>query len=191
MKRRGLIALKDVELKLISELMKNSHRSDSELAKAIGVSTLTVSRMIAKLEQDKVIREFAMIPDFSQLGFKIMAVIFLKLERNGAPLTPRQLEEMFSDATKLEKDDPRPFLLVETGVGLSHDMMVVALFHSFSEYVGYLRMIKAESFSELSPYFKAGNIESFLIDLEVKHYQPLSLSRLALNLLRTKEGKRW
>ena len=36
--------LKDVELKLFSELMKNSRRSDRELAKVIGVSQPTVTR---------------------------------------------------------------------------------------------------------------------------------------------------
>jgi hypothetical protein len=42
--------MKNIELKLISELMKNSRRSDRELAKAIGVSQPTVSRLIKKLE---------------------------------------------------------------------------------------------------------------------------------------------
>jgi DNA-binding Lrp family transcriptional regulator len=37
--------LKAVELRLISELMKNSQRSDRELAKAIGVSQPTISRV--------------------------------------------------------------------------------------------------------------------------------------------------
>ena len=41
-------SVKDAELKLISELMKNSRRSDRELAKAIGVSQPTIGRMIKK-----------------------------------------------------------------------------------------------------------------------------------------------
>ena len=43
--------LKDVELRLVSELMKNSRRSDRELGKAIHVSQPTVSRTIKKLEK--------------------------------------------------------------------------------------------------------------------------------------------
>jgi len=89
-------------------LMKNSRKSDRELAQAIGVSQPTVSRLIARLRKQGVIKEFTMIPDLTQLGFKIMAVIFLKLERNDRPLSPKQLEEMFSTAHKLEKDNPRP-----------------------------------------------------------------------------------
>jgi DNA-binding Lrp family transcriptional regulator len=44
--------MKDVELKLISELLKDSHRSDRELAKAVGVSQPTVSRLISKLRKE-------------------------------------------------------------------------------------------------------------------------------------------
>jgi len=44
--------MKETELKLVSELMKNSRRSDRELARAMGVSQPTVSRMIRKLEKE-------------------------------------------------------------------------------------------------------------------------------------------
>jgi len=163
--------------------MKNSRRSDRELAQAIGVSQPTVSRTIAKMKKQGAISEFTIIPDFKQLGFKIMAVIFLKLEQNGRPLSPKQLKEMYSEARKLEKENPRPFLMVETGIGLRCDMMVIALFHNYAEYSGYLRMIRVESTAEL-PYFKSTGIESFLISLEEESYQPLTLSRLAMSLQR-------
>lgn len=39
--------MKDVELSLVAELLKDSRRSDRELAKAIGVSQPTVSRLMA------------------------------------------------------------------------------------------------------------------------------------------------
>jgi DNA-binding Lrp family transcriptional regulator len=45
--------MKDVQLKLISERMKNCRRSDRELAKVIGVSQPTASRLIEKLERRK------------------------------------------------------------------------------------------------------------------------------------------
>jgi DNA-binding Lrp family transcriptional regulator len=44
-------AVKDVELKLVSELMKNSRRSDREMARVLGLSQPTVGRMIKKLEK--------------------------------------------------------------------------------------------------------------------------------------------
>jgi DNA-binding Lrp family transcriptional regulator len=44
--------LKEVELKLVSELRKNSRRSDGELARAIEVSQLIVSRVKARARAD-------------------------------------------------------------------------------------------------------------------------------------------
>lgn len=64
--------MKNVELKLISELMKNSRRSYRELAKAVGVSQPTVSRTLKKLEKEGYIKEYTMIPDFLKLGCGIV-----------------------------------------------------------------------------------------------------------------------
>ena len=72
--------LKDTETALISELMKNCRRSDRELARAIGVSQPTVSRMIKRLEKEGVVNEYTMIPDFRKLGYNLCAFIFLKLK---------------------------------------------------------------------------------------------------------------
>jgi len=48
--------------KLLSELLKDSKRSDRELAKALGVSQPTVTRNRSRLVKDGVIREFTVIP---------------------------------------------------------------------------------------------------------------------------------
>lgn len=42
--------MKSIELKIVSELMKNSHRSDRELARRIGTSQPTVTRVRTRLE---------------------------------------------------------------------------------------------------------------------------------------------
>ncbi len=44
--------MKDVEFRLVSELMKNSRRSDRELARVLGISQPTVSRMLRKLKKE-------------------------------------------------------------------------------------------------------------------------------------------
>jgi DNA-binding Lrp family transcriptional regulator len=45
-------AMKDIERRLVSELMINSRRSDRQLAKALAVSQPTVTRVRAKLEKE-------------------------------------------------------------------------------------------------------------------------------------------
>ena len=79
--------LKKIEIRIIAELMKNSHRSDRQIAQALGVSQPTVSRTIKKLEKEGIIKEYTMIPDFRRLGYQLMALAFL-----GKPETQMQEE---------------------------------------------------------------------------------------------------
>ena len=72
--------MKDLERKLISELLKNSRRSDRELAKAIGVSQPTTTRLRTKLEKEGYIKEYSIVPNFSKIGYSIMALNFVKLD---------------------------------------------------------------------------------------------------------------
>jgi DNA-binding Lrp family transcriptional regulator len=72
--------LKDIELKILTELMKNSRRSDRALAKAVGVSQPTVSRTIGKLQKEGYIKEFTIIPDFKKIGFAVMSIMVSKVK---------------------------------------------------------------------------------------------------------------
>jgi len=75
--------MKELELRLLSEIMRNSRRSDRDIAKAIEVSQPTISRIIKKLEKEGYIEEYTMIPNFHKLGYEILALTFVKL-RAGA-----------------------------------------------------------------------------------------------------------
>ena len=174
------IAVKDLELKIISELMKNSRRSDRELARAVGSSQPTISRTIAKLEKIGIIKEYTMLPDFRRLGYKIMAVIFLKLGQQSHTFSPEELEKMREASRRIEKNNPCSFLLVMNGMGLGWNMVVISFFHDYSEYAKYIQTIKSDAAAELRQFFEPVSVESFLVDLdENTHYLPLTLSRMA------------
>lgn len=64
--------------KLLHELLKDSSRSDRELGKAIGVSQPTVSKMKKNLREKGIIQGFTMIPDFSKMGYNLLAFTFVK-----------------------------------------------------------------------------------------------------------------
>jgi len=49
--------------KFLLELLKDSKRSDREIAKVLGVSQPTITRMRNRLVQEGVIQEFTIIPD--------------------------------------------------------------------------------------------------------------------------------
>jgi len=69
--------LKDIDLKILSELMKNSKISDRQLAKKIGVSQPTVTRRRARLEKES-IDGYTAIPKWEELGYEILAITFVK-----------------------------------------------------------------------------------------------------------------
>jgi DNA-binding Lrp family transcriptional regulator len=73
--------VKDVKLKLIAELMKNSRRSDRDLAKTIGVSQPTVTRIRIKFEKEGYAKEYTMIPDFRKLGFSLLSVTLTMMKQ--------------------------------------------------------------------------------------------------------------
>jgi DNA-binding Lrp family transcriptional regulator len=175
--------LREVELKLVSELMKNSRRSDRELAKAIGITQPTVTRTRAKLEKAGIIKEYTMVPDFEKLGYHLMAVIFLKLKA----LSPEELDELYAESRKIEKQSLRTFFMVMNGRGIGQDMVAILFFRSYSEYARYMRTIREEATQRLKAYINVEDTEGFLINLdENTHYLPLTFSRIAANVGRMK-----
>lgn len=167
-------AFKKAELKLISELMKNSRRSDRELAKAAGVSQPTVSRFLKKLENEGVIREYTIIPDFSKLGYGLLALNFVTLRKSLAPE-----EVMKARKTAKERVEQSQFgiVMLERGIGLGFDGVIVSLYKDYTDYAKHKNALKNFSFIDNS------KIETFLIDLHDKvKYRPLSFRTIAEQL---------
>jgi len=171
--------LKNVELRLVSELMKNSRRSDRELAKALGISQPTVSRMISRLEKEGVIREYTITPDFSKLGFNLLSIIMLKLK----PIPAEKLEELHRTAGELDNQERQPYIMVMEGTGAGANLALLSFHKDFGAYVEYHKSIKNAAYSRMTPFIDIERIEGFLIDLNYKnHYQSLTFSRIAAHL---------
>jgi DNA-binding Lrp family transcriptional regulator len=174
--------MKKVELKLISELMKNSRRSDRELAKAVGVSQPTVSRTISRLEKEGVIKEYTMIPDFKKLGYEIIAFTFITISPK---LSPREADEARATAQELMKKSPSNIIMLERGVGLNHTGAIISFHRTYSDYARFIQEFRQAATTKA---YVHGNIESFLIALSDEvHYRPLTLRVLADHVLRMNE----
>ena len=179
--------MKEVELKLVSELMKNSRRSDRELAKVLHVSQPTATRLRQRMEKEGIIKEYTMIPDFPKLGYEIMAIIFWKLSHT---LSPKEREEMYGAAREMGRQHPRTHLLVMNGMGLGHDMVLVSFHKDYSEYADYIRDAREAAGSKMKTYMDLDGIEGFLVNLsDSTHYQPLTLSKIAVHLQTMKSEK--
>ena len=125
--------LKDVDYKIISELMKNSRISDRKLAKIVGVSQPTVSRKRAMLEREKLL-DFTAIPDFSKFGFEIMAFSFYSWTPEAAgELIENRDAIMKKLATFLLKH--KNIIFACKGRGFGMERMMISLHESYTDYV--------------------------------------------------------
>jgi DNA-binding Lrp family transcriptional regulator len=166
--------LKSTEIRIIAELMKNSHRSDREIAHAIGVSQPTVSRTIKRLEKEGIIKEYTMIPDFRRLGYQIMALAFL-----GKPETQKQeeSEELRRAARELEKKTPYANIMVVDGMGIGKGRVLINLYKDYRGYMEGMTTIKS------LPHVEPDEAESFLVDLcDERNFRVLSLGQVARHI---------
>jgi DNA-binding Lrp family transcriptional regulator len=171
--KKGL-KLKDVEVRLIAELMKNSRRSDRELARAIGSSQPTVSRLIKKLEKEGIIKEYTMIPDFRRLGYQIMGVTFIE-----KPVTMKKEDgtELRKAVVEVEKENLYASLIAVNGIGLGKGTMFITLYRNYARYAEAMRLTKS------LPGVGAEGLESFLVDLNDEgNYRLLTLEHAARNI---------
>lgn len=163
-----------VELRLLSELMKNSRASDRELGKRLGISQPTVSRARNKLEKEGYVSEYTIIPNFVRLGYSIMAATFVK---RASEYAKQDVAALFEEAQKWSRRTGHDTIMAMRGMGLGYDAVIISFHESYSAYRHRLREIKQ------FPYIDVKQIASFIVDLKDRHYRTLTFSNLADHLL--------
>jgi len=172
--------MKNVELKLISELMKNSRRSDRELARTIGVSQPTITRLRTKLEKEGYFLEYTLMPNFTKLGYHLFALTFASMRKE---LSSEEADEARKNGLELAKTAPPNVIVIERGIGLGHSVVVGSFHKDYSSYVELVNKLKRNSYLESS-------YESFLINLDEAHYRHLTLATLAKHMLIAEEKEK-
>jgi DNA-binding Lrp family transcriptional regulator len=154
--------MKNVMHKLLIELVKNSKRSDRELARIVGVSQPTVTRIRDKLERTGMIREYTVLPDFAGIGIEIAAFILVNVKKN-----PKMEEE----ATKWLKEKPQ-VVFATKGNGLGANCLVVSLHENYTEFLEFVSELRAIG----SKYVESA--ESFVVSLKTPCYKNFSFSSI-------------
>ncbi len=147
--------LKSIDYEILFELLKNSRRSDRELAKAVGSSQPTITRKRSALEKN-IIKGYTAIPDFAKVGFELLAFNFIKLKKRFA-----KAEEWNAKVNKTREwfmKQPN-VIFASAGEGMGWDGIAISLHNSYSEFVEF----KRKNFAEYSEIIAES--QSFIVDI--------------------------
>lgn len=71
---------RDLEYRILEELLRDGRASLNRIAKRLGVSTTTVSSRLKRLLEEGIIRRFKPELDYEKLGYDLTAIIQVKLQ---------------------------------------------------------------------------------------------------------------
>lgn len=139
---------KEKMIKLLHELMKNSKRSDRDLAKILKASQPTITRTRKKLEKTGYIRGYTALPDLTKLGYEIAAFTFMNVAQSDIKARIDEIEE-----------NPK-ILFASTGTG-SHgfNCTIVSLHKDFTDFDQFISDIRSRWATNIT------DIDSFLVPL--------------------------
>jgi len=172
--------MKEIELKLISALMKNSRVSDRELAKKLGVSQPTISRTRQKLEKEGYIGGYTIVPSLQKLGYQIVAMTFVRYK---AGLSLEEAEKLRKRAQERFRDETfaKNIVMFERGMGFGFTGVIISIHENYAAFAEFLRAIKQYQVLE-------SDVRSFLTDLNDEvHYRTLTFAPLSHHLLGLKK----
>lgn len=121
-------------VKLLFELVKNSKRSDRDLAKILGISQPTVTRLRKELEKEA-IQQYTIIPNLSYMEFDIVAFIFFRSKELVHPL--------WDKGSEWAKAQPN-VVFVSTGQGMDSDAIMVSVHQNYADFVKFYHIFRRD-----------------------------------------------
>jgi DNA-binding Lrp family transcriptional regulator len=120
--------------KLLLELIKNSRRSDRDLAKILGISQPTVTRLRRALEKEAIV-QYTTIPNLSQLGFDIVVFTFAR--------TKELVHPLWEKGREWAKEQPN-VVFASTGQGMDADMVMVSVHKDYADFVKFYHGLRRD-----------------------------------------------
>jgi len=152
-------------INLLLELLKDSKRSDRELAKVLDVSQPTVSRMRSRLLKEGAIKEFTVIPDFVKLGYEIMAITCVKVKE-------KMIMKLEKKAEEYMKTQPSIIFAGGGAQGMGKNGVMISLHESYSDFSNFLKNHMAYWGDNIEDHF------SILVSLRERIVKPFPLKYL-------------
>ena len=157
--------MKKTEIRLLAELLKNSKKSDRELGKILGVSQPTVSRTRAKLQREKIIQEYSILPDLAKLGFELMAFTTISF-------TVQRTEKFKERAVAWMKKHPK-ILLASRAQGMGKGGIMISLHQDFTDYENFMVTLTSDWADAIK------GEESILVSMKGFQAKPFSFKYLS------------
>jgi DNA-binding Lrp family transcriptional regulator len=120
---------KELTKRLLFELLKDSKRSDRQLAKILGVSQPTVTRRRATLEAE-LLDGYTAVPKWGKLGYEILAVTLVKTPSRFA--ANEKMKNAYNRSMNWLAKQPN--VLMGTGCrGLGMSGMMISIHKTYAE----------------------------------------------------------
>ena len=151
--------------RLLLEYLKDLSRSDRQIAKVLGASEATVSRLKRRLVAEGVVYQFSVMPNFSKIGYEIMAFSCVKFK-------PEKIPEIEARAKEWARKN-HEILFTSRTQGMGMDALTISVHKNYADYDKFIKRNKMV-FGDL--IIEAHNM---LIDLKGDITKPFSLKYLA------------
>ena len=147
--------MKKIMMSLFWEFVKDSKRSDRDLAKIVGISQPSVTRMRNTLVKEGIVKKFTVIPDLSKMGYDLAAFTFLKIKL-GPEFDRPELRKKGREWTMKQ-----PNIVYSTGCeGMGMNGLVVSIHKDYSDYYQFVIELRGAWATEML------DIQSFLVSLK-------------------------
>ncbi len=158
------------------ELIKNSKKSDRDIAKKLKISQPTVTRIRKKLEKN-VIGKYTALPILPEIGIELISFTFGKCD-NPKKNIKTCLEQMI-------KTNPKVLFAV-SGEGMGKTCLIIALNKNYKDYVDFLTNIR----EQVRIHCKGAKVEfdSFLAPTSKDHF--LDFATPVTHLIKEREQKK-
>lgn len=158
-----------IAIKILQQLLRNSKKSDRELAKAIGVSQATFTRRRKQLEK-KMIQEYTITPNLYELGFEILAFTFVSVK-----VTPTKDGWASLHDKGRQSMAKYPYVVFASGgEGLGMSAVIVSVHKDYTSYSRFIMDLRRE-WAEILV-----DIQSFLVSMKGEaEAKPFSFKSLA------------
>jgi DNA-binding Lrp family transcriptional regulator len=146
---------------LLRELMRDSKRSDRDLARILGVSQPTLTRTRKKLEQEGYILDYTVIPNMIKLGYEIVAFTFLGISRHDAK--KGELNQELEETAHKWVTHSTKIIFGASGEGLEgKNCMMISIHRNFTDFTDFINEFRTQWSSSIR------DMDTFLVSLKTK-----------------------